>query len=195
MASTKPSKFKPCLILLLISCTPLLNIIQTSHAAPEDGYNNILNTTSNKNETRFDWYDQKTWLPADPVKCVESFREAGVCLTDFLTNFGRPSAACCKALNNIDSSCLPALMPLLNPYIGHILGDLCSFLSSGGGVFPFPFTPSVPSGDAGATSPPPSVPGGSVGVSPPPPSTPSGSADATPPPASDEDEDDDDEEC
>jgi len=87
---------------------------------------------------------------------MDSFRQAGVCLTDFWTNLGRPSAACCQALKKIDPSCLSALLPLLSPYIGPLVDGLCNSAGASG-AFPFPPFPFPFPGGAGATHPPPPV--------------------------------------
>ncbi|KAJ8434994.1 hypothetical protein Cgig2_027837 [Carnegiea gigantea] len=85
---------------------------------------------------------------------IVAIGQAGVCLTDFWTNLGRPSASCCEALKKIDSSCLSALMPLLSPYIGPMLDGLCN-AAGGSGAFPFPPFPFQFPGGAGASHPPP----------------------------------------
>ncbi|KAK9741363.1 hypothetical protein RND81_03G100100 [Saponaria officinalis] len=114
----------------------------------------------------------------DPQKCAQSVTKGAVCLTDIWTHFGSPSAACCKALDEISDSCLPSLFPG-NPIIAQIFKSICSGGGGGGGKgsgtfpfppftlpFPFPFPP-VGGGSGGLPFPfpfPPIGGGGSGGL-------------------------------
>ncbi|KAK9741361.1 hypothetical protein RND81_03G099900 [Saponaria officinalis] len=76
----------------------------------------------------------------DPQKCAQTVAKGAVCLTDIWTHFGRPSAACCKALHEITDSCLPLLFPG-NPSIAQIFKSICSGAGAGKGSGTFPFPP------------------------------------------------------